>query len=139
MLKRKMAGWATINFAGHRDWVSYITNVLTDVLEAVHQYYDLGIENPVIRFDAEGYDLKFVLGKWESHLLVAGDRWDCYTSEKNIDEIFLELLSDISKDLHGWIYDFTLWDEETEKNLEQKEKEIKLFIVEKKKQIKERG
>jgi hypothetical protein len=135
MLKNPHGGWAELNFEGKIGDVSYLTDVLEDIVEAAELYIATKKFPVCIRFDLEEFGTWLLLVDYSNTILITEgteeDCWDCKGKWIDGKDTLLELLGDLKSQLHDWVYHFELWDdsEVTEEQLggwyEQKENEYR--------------
>ena len=127
MISNPEYGWCNFDLGDFHGTPSYITDVVTDIIE----FFIKGIQTgrSIAFFDEEGSEFTLIMNP-HSFYLIEEDK-ECNTrlhdfSEMNISKLIQELITDVEKDIDGWI-----WFNATNEAEAEKEKSLILQLLSK--------
>lgn len=102
MFSKPKNGWCTITIGEWSDRCSYLDDVPFMVLEGLEE--SCRTHKPVAaKFDAEGWEYIIVFDWLETHIISdIGGKYELVTVDVNRDELALQAISDIRRDIDGW-------------------------------------
>lgn len=101
MISKPWAGWCNFDLDNFHGRPSYLTNVPIDILESFINYWENGT-GISIYFDEEGSSFNLVVDPYNVYIIECKDEPKLIISNKSIEELTAEVITDIENDFQGW-------------------------------------
>ncbi len=125
MISNSKYGWCNFDLGDFHGTPSYVTNVVTDLIE----FFINGIQTgrSVAFFDEEGSEFTLIMNPYSLYLIEEDKEGNVKLhdfSEMNINKLIQELITDVEKDIDEWI-----WFNATNEAEAEKEKSLILQLL----------
>lgn len=115
MISNPKHGWCTFELENFTGRASYLTNVPVETLEQFINYWE-NTYTLSIFFDEEGSTFTLVANPYSIYIIEEKDEPKLINIDKHIENLTLELINDIEKDIDKWASEFVIDEAEVEEN-----------------------